>query len=188
MPQGFPARHAHPRRVNGSTRWAARMNATMMRTPIANNTACTMCALVSSRPSRIASAQPPANAAPNTSAPIKIAAEITVTTLGQTISLLRVEAGCMLMEWVLFRGRNLSEKCRSIKRKRPKNAVSRDIDGVDLFEAKTGNCDVKYHGNGSNRQPAPEAVADAVRDAALRRHQARAFPARLRAGLCRSRR
>jgi hypothetical protein len=32
------------------------------------------------------------------------------------------------MEKVLFKGRNLSEKGRSIKRKRPKNAASRDID------------------------------------------------------------
>jgi hypothetical protein len=39
-----------------------------------------------------------------------------------------VEAGCGLMEKVLFRGRNLSEKAPSIKRKRPKNAASRDID------------------------------------------------------------
>jgi len=32
------------------------------------------------------------------------------------------------MEQVLFTGRNLSEKRPSIKRKRPKNAASRDID------------------------------------------------------------
>jgi len=32
------------------------------------------------------------------------------------------------MEQFLFRGRNLSEKVLSIKRKRPKNAASRDID------------------------------------------------------------
>ena len=38
---------------------------------------------VSLSPNRIASAQPPANAAPNTSAPISIAAEMTVMTLGQ---------------------------------------------------------------------------------------------------------
>ena len=34
----------------------------------------------------------------------------------------------MLMERVLFKGRNLFEKAPAIKRKRPKNAVSRDID------------------------------------------------------------
>ena len=56
------------------------------------------------------------------------AAEMTVMTLGQTIAREEVEAGCGLMEKILFRGRNLSEKGRSIKRKRPKNAASRDID------------------------------------------------------------
>src|SRR5438477_147526 len=61
------------------------MNATMMRTPMPNSTAWTMWAHVSwvkgrksaSGGTRIASAQPPANAAPNTSAPIRIAAEMT---------------------------------------------------------------------------------------------------------------
>jgi hypothetical protein len=37
-------------------------------------------------PNRIASAQPPAKAAPNTSAPIRIAALMTVMTLGHAIS------------------------------------------------------------------------------------------------------
>ena len=80
------------------------MNATMMKTPIANSTACSTCALVSSRPNRIASAQPPANAAPNTSAPIRIAALMTVTTLGQLISREAVGEGCTFMDLVLFRG------------------------------------------------------------------------------------
>jgi hypothetical protein len=53
---------------------------------------------------------------------------MTVTTLGQTISFLPVDEDCGLMDQVLFRGRNLSEKCPCIKHKRPKNAVSRDID------------------------------------------------------------
>jgi hypothetical protein len=53
---------------------------------------------------------------------------MTVMTLGQTIVLEEVVAGCGLMEKVLFRGRNLSENPPSIKRKRPKKAVSRDID------------------------------------------------------------
>src|SRR6266481_5137397 len=92
-PRSYPT----ARRVNGSTRCAARMNVTMMKTPIANSTACRMWAPVSSRPNRIASAQPPANAAPNTSAPIKIAALITVTTLGQTIWRAKVGEGCELM-------------------------------------------------------------------------------------------
>ena len=55
-------------------------------------------------------------------------------TLGQTISRGEVEAGCGLMEQVLFKGRNLSEKGPSIKRKRPKNAASRDID-CRMFES-----------------------------------------------------
>src|SRR6478672_3019728 len=55
-------------------------------------------------------------------------AEMTVMTLGQTIAREEVEAGCGLMKKVLFKGRNLSEKPPSIKRKRPKNAASRDID------------------------------------------------------------
>ena len=55
-------------------------------------------------------------------------AEMTVMTLGQTISRVEAEAGCGLMERVLIKGRNLSEKPPSIKRKRPKNAASRDID------------------------------------------------------------
>ena len=40
--------------------------------------------------------------------------------------------------------------------------------------------------SGSRRKPAAQAVADAARDAAFRRDRAGAFPARLRAGLCRS--
>jgi len=40
------------------------------------------------------------------------------------------------MEKVLFTGRNLSEKCPSIKLKRPKNAVSRDIDCRMFSKAK----------------------------------------------------
>ena len=55
----------------------------MMATPMTNSTPWMMSAKVSSSPIRIASAQPPANAAPNTSAPIRIAAETTVMTLGQ---------------------------------------------------------------------------------------------------------
>src|SRR5262249_36771086 len=51
----------------------------------------------------LATAQPPAKAAPNTWAPIRIAALITVTTLGQTIR--RPPAGVgRLMEWSLLAG------------------------------------------------------------------------------------
>src|ERR1700737_2483983 len=189
------------------------MNATMTKTPTANSTACRTCAPVSSRPNRIASAQPPANAAPNTSAPIRIAAERTVMTLGQRITFLPGEVVCRLMDQVLFRGRNLSEKCPCIKHKRPKNAVSRDIDWVIFSrafssevdtgsreenaskmslepawdpEAKNGNCDVRNPANGSH-QSSPDAVADAVRDAAFCRDRPGAFPAGVRAGLRRSR-
>src|SRR4029078_4192346 len=103
VPQRFLESLSQLRFQNGSMRWAARMNATMISTPIANSTAWSTWAEVSSSPNRIASAPPPANAAPNTSAPIRIAAEMTVTTLGQMISLLPREAGCMLMERVLLR-------------------------------------------------------------------------------------
>src|ERR1700755_1479045 len=103
------------------------MKAAMMKTPAANSTACRMCAPVSSSPNRIASAQPPANAAPNTSAPIRIAALRTVTTLGQTIWREAVGEGCELMGRGPVCGRNLSEKASAIKRKRPKRAPSRGI-------------------------------------------------------------
>src|SRR3984893_6013790 len=103
------------------------MNVTMMKTPVANSTACRMCAPVSSRPNRIASAQPPANAAPNTSAPIRMAALITVTTLGQITWRAAVGEGCELMGLILLWSRNLSEKASAIKRKRPKKALSHAI-------------------------------------------------------------
>ena len=52
--------------------------------------------------------QPPAKAAPNTSAPIRIAAEITVMTLGQTI-LREAADGCELMSIGPVAGGNLFE-------------------------------------------------------------------------------
>src|SRR5260370_25885751 len=103
------------------------MNVAMTKKPIANSTACRICARVSSSPSRIASAQPPANAAPNTSAPIRMAALMTVMTGGQTIWRREVGEGCELMGPYPVWGRNLPEKCSAIKRKRPKKAPSRDI-------------------------------------------------------------
>src|SRR3569833_1344650 len=66
-------------------RGALRMKPIITSTPSPNSTACRMCVPVSPRPNRIASAQPPANAAPNTSAPIRIAAEITVMTVVHAI-------------------------------------------------------------------------------------------------------
>src|SRR3984893_697257 len=94
------------------------MNAAITRTPSANSRAWGICAPVSSRPSRIASAQPPANAAPNTSAPIRIAALMTVTTLGQTIWRGADGGGCELIGQDPFVGRNLSEKAGLGKHKR----------------------------------------------------------------------
>src|SRR5476651_919856 len=126
---GFVAQPTHARRVNGSTRCAARMNAAMMKTPIANSTACRMCAPVSSRPNRIASAQPPANAAPNTSAPIRIAALMTVTTLGQTIWRALVGEGCELtadLSWglVLLRAQSLRKGPRYQAQKAQKSPIA----------------------------------------------------------------
>ena len=59
-------------------------------------------------------------AAPNTSAPIRIAAEMTVMTLGQTISRVEAEAGCGLMERVLIKGRNLPKRVHLSSVKGPK--------------------------------------------------------------------
>src|SRR4029077_8378172 len=114
------------------------MKAAMMRTPTANSTAWRMCAPVSSKPSRIAIAQPPANAAPNTSAPIRIAALITVTTLGQTIWREVVGEVCELMGNILFLGRNLYEKGNPIKRKRPQKRPSHDIGCHKRIGTRTG--------------------------------------------------
>src|SRR5262249_12746336 len=109
-------------------------------TPSANRSACRMWAPVSSRPNRIASAQPPANAAPNTSALIRIAALTTVMTLGQTIRRLAVGEGSELMNVGPFGGRNLSEKCGASKRKGSKNASSRDIAGACFFAQIRDSC------------------------------------------------
>src|SRR5260370_10225670 len=162
------------------------MNAIMMKTRIATSTACRMGAPVSSRPNRIASAQPPANAAPNTSAPIRIGALMTVMTLGQMIWRALVGEGCELMGLCPVRVRNLSEKCSAIKRKRPKKAPSRDI-GSSIVRDENGNCYVRNLGNGGHLarsgKPAAEAVADAVRDTAVCGDRAGTFPPRLRAGL-----
>src|SRR4029077_14755794 len=118
------------------------MKAAMMRTRTANSTAWRMCAPVSSKPSRIAIAQPPANAAPNTSAPVRIAALITVTTLGDAICRARVGEVCELMGNILFLGRNLYEKSGPIKRKSPQKRPSHDIGCRIRIRDKNGNCHV----------------------------------------------
>src|SRR5712672_201724 len=163
------------------------MKVAMTKTPSANSTACRICAPVSSSPSRIASAQPPANAAPNTSAPIRMAALMTVMTVGQTIWRRLVGEGCELMGLYPVWGRNLPEKCFAIKRKRLKKAPSRDISSSIYSGRKRKIADVRNPGNGGYLagagQPALEAVADAVRDAAICGDQAGTFPPRIRAGL-----
>src|ERR1700754_3366826 len=129
---------------------------------------------------RMASAQPPANAAPNTSAPIRIAAEMTVMTLGQTIWREAVEGACVLIlcsccgPQSLRKGRLLqaqkAQKCRIACYRIPRK-----------FTAKTGFCDVGHQcENGPlerGREPASRALADAVRDPAFRGDQARALHA-----------
>src|SRR6266436_1657848 len=99
----------------------------MMKTPIANSTACRMCAPASSSPSRIASAQPPANAAPNTSAPIRIAALMTVMTVGQTIWRRLVGEGCELMGLYPVWAAISPKSAPLSSAKGPKKAPSRDI-------------------------------------------------------------
>src|SRR3954470_15288541 len=93
-------------------------------TPIANSTACRMCAPLSPSPNRIASAQPPAKAAPNTSAPIRIAAEMTVITLCQSIWRAGFDGVSALMVGVLSR-RAISPKwSRASRGNDPKRAAS----------------------------------------------------------------
>src|SRR5262249_34034876 len=155
---------------------------TMTATPIRKSTPCRMCVPVSSSPNRIASAQPPANAAPNTSAPIRMAAEITVTTLVQTIWRVAGGGGWELIGLDPVEARNLSEKCRSIKHKWPKKAASRDI-AARHFQGPEQRiiCDVRPTAS-AGKSPYP-GLADALRDTALRPDQAGTFSARLRAGL-----
>ena len=88
----------------------------MTATPITNRTPCMMRAPVSSRPNRIASAQPPAKAAPKTSAPIRIAAETTVITLGQMIWRDEEDGFDGAMALVSRWGGNLVQKPLPIKR------------------------------------------------------------------------
>src|SRR6185436_7636329 len=80
-----PTTRAQPRVVNGSMRCAARMNCAMTARPQRTNTTSSTRAPKPPRSNKVARAHEPANAAPNTSAPIRIAALITVMTLSQTI-------------------------------------------------------------------------------------------------------
>jgi len=68
---------------------------------------------------RIASAQPPAKAAPNTSAPIRIAALMTGDDASPDNLAGGGRPGSELMAMGPVEGRNLLEKGRAIKRKRP---------------------------------------------------------------------
>ena len=74
---------AHPRVVNGSMRCAARMNCTRTARPQSTNTTSSTRAPKLPRSNNVAMAHEPANAAPNTSAPIRTAALTTVVTLSQ---------------------------------------------------------------------------------------------------------
>ena len=184
------------RRVKGSTRWAARMKATMMTHADAEQHGlhdvgpCPW--VIGSRATggkRIASAQPPANAAPNTSAPIRIAARDDGDD-ARPDDLAGGSGRGLACSWsVLFAGRNLSEKAAAYKRKRPKNAASRDIESPVNLRRKTGFAmSETLHATAPSEpadNPLLEGLADAVRDPAVRRDRARAFPAGLRAGLCR---
>src|SRR5215510_11759080 len=78
-----PTTRAHPRVVNGSMRCAARMNCTMTARPQSTNTTSSTRAPKLPRSNNVAMAHEPANAAPNTSAPIRMAALTTVVTLSQ---------------------------------------------------------------------------------------------------------
>jgi hypothetical protein len=84
----------------------------------------------------MASAQPPANAAPNTSAPIRIAAEMTVMTLGQAIRREVGAEGCEFMSAIPLSGGNLSEKAVRGKRQWTKKVASRVIVRCLLIVAK----------------------------------------------------
>ena len=87
--------------------------------------------------------------------------------------------------------RNLSEKAAAIKRKRPKKAASRDI-AAARFATKTGivmsETQQTTPAAQAELKSAVEGLADAVRDAAIRRDRAGTFSAGLRAGLRRPRR
>ena len=120
---------------------------------------------------------------------------MTVMTVGQMIWRALVGEGCELMGVILLRAAISMKRPAAIKRKRPKKAPSRDIDfgsSGSCRDAETGICDVGNPASAARRatagKPAVEGVADAVRDAAIRRDRAGTFPSRLRAGLRRPRR
>ena len=135
-----------------------------------------MWAPVLSRPNRIANAQPPANAAPNTSAPIRIAALMTVMTLGQTIR--RAAMGKAASPWaqVLFRPAISSESpsVGQVIKRQPKRSTV--LNGSYI---ENGNLNAEPKGTPYSgvqlSNPACDAVAGAVRDAALRRDRARSI-------------
>src|SRR3954454_19377394 len=90
-----------------------------------------MCVPCSPSPNRIASAQPPANAAPNTSAPIRMAALMTGMTLGQTIRREDEEVAFMSSGVLGWKGGNHPEKRAGSKGKCPKKAPTRNKAGVN---------------------------------------------------------
>ncbi len=78
----------------------------MARPPSAKS-ACSTCSAIGGSPIRVATAQPPAKAAPKTSAPIRIAALTTVSTFGH-----RIRRGFVT---VAFMRRNVVETSGRIK-------------------------------------------------------------------------
>src|SRR5215471_12522330 len=162
------------------------MKAVITSTPSANSAACTMCAPRSPSPSRIASAQPPANAAPNTSAPIRMAALMTVMTLGQTIWR-EEEAGAFmgLDPWSL-RGAISPKRSPGARPNGAKKPIA-CYSWAQQTSSKIGTSDVRNppdHGCSAGRdEPAVAGLGDAVCDPAVRRDQHGALPPSLRAGL-----
>src|SRR6478736_6746508 len=126
-----------------------------------------MCVPCSPSPNRIASAQPPAKAAPNTSAPIRMAALTTVMTLGQAMRRDEVEAFIGVGSVVLLRGA-ISPKSRSV--------ASANSSKIGIRDVRTPP---KYGHPASRCQPAAEGLDDAVCDPAVRRDRARALHAGL---------
>ena len=113
-------------------------------------------------------------------------------TLGQMIWRAAVGEGCKLMARGPVVGRNLYEKARAIKRKRPKKAPSRDIDspidlamktGIEMSETQQMTAAAPAQAN-----PLLKAWQTPFETPPFAEISAGAFPARLRAGLRRSRR
>src|SRR3954451_16140995 len=165
-------------------RCAARINAAMIRTPSPNSTACKMWVPVSPSPNKIASAQPPAKAAPNTSAPIRMAALMTVMTLGQTIWREDEEGAFMGLRGPCLRGPQSLRKGGQEQGQMAQKSPIACYSWPQQSSLKNRTCDVRTPPNyGLRDQPAAAGLGDAVRDPAVRRDPAGALPPGVRAGL-----